>query len=228
MNAHTAFLGALGLLRVALVLAQAPLPAPPITAPRSGDVWDVGSRQTIRWDTAGQPVYNALGMSLTGIIWLGYLTNSSDGSSQVNIWPGSPLAVGFPITNEQVDVIVPDVPTASNYFITGVRDNTLDMSELFSIYNPKDPDATSAEPASISVSTLPFSSVGPPGTASGSASATGSSYATSTISSSNQATATALAGTSTRPSSTPTNAAARVFGNGLAFISSLTTAFLLA
>ncbi|KAI9063627.1 hypothetical protein FKP32DRAFT_1676326 [Trametes sanguinea] len=241
----------LGLLQLALVRAQnAP---PPIIAPRSGDVWPVGSTQTIKWSAQGVQVFTPTGVPINGTIWLGHLTNSTSG---MWLWVDTPLADGFPLANQEVQVIVPSVPTASDYFIA--MDISNNLSQLFTIQNPDDPKGTSAEPSTISVSTLPISAFSASGTMSSATSATGSSNATSSASSgtssatssassssssaSNRSTATTvLTGTSTKPSSasatstgsgspssTPTNAAARAAGTGLAFISSVFAAFLLA
>ncbi|OSD08028.1 hypothetical protein PYCCODRAFT_1430217 [Trametes coccinea BRFM310] len=208
----------LELLRVALVRAQ--LAPPPIIAPRSGDVWPVGSTQTIKWSTQGVQVFQPDGKPIPGTILLGHLTNDTGGSGFF-LWVETPLANGFPLANQEVQVVVPDVPTASDYFIA--MDISNNLSQLFTIQNPKDPKGTSAEPSTISVSTLPFSSFSVPATgsaaasssttsASGSSGATassssGASSATSatssaaTSSTSSQSTATVLTGTSTRPSS---------------------------
>ncbi|OSD08030.1 hypothetical protein PYCCODRAFT_1430218 [Trametes coccinea BRFM310] len=242
----------LGLLRLALVRAQnAP---PPIIAPRSGDIWPVGSTQTIKWSAQGVQVFTPAGKPIPGTIWLGHLTNSTSGFW---LWVDTPLADGFALASEEVQIIVPNVPTASDYFIA--MDISNNLSQLFTIQNPDDPKGTSAEPSTISVSTLPISSFSVSTTGSGTTSATGSVNATSTSASSdtsgatssasssssssasNQSTATVLTGTNTKPtsasatssssgspSSSPTNAAVRAASTGLAFFSSAFAAFLLA
>ncbi|KAI0653921.1 hypothetical protein C8Q70DRAFT_553319 [Cubamyces menziesii] len=108
---------AVGLCRVALVSAQtAP---PPIISPRSGDVWTVGEIQTVKWSTTGIQVFQPDGKTpLTGQLWLGHLTNTSEpGSSGYWLWVDEPLSVNFPLSTGQVDVMVPEVPTGSVYLV---------------------------------------------------------------------------------------------------------------
>ncbi|KAI0330335.1 hypothetical protein GY45DRAFT_764946 [Cubamyces sp. BRFM 1775] len=103
---------------VALVSAQtAP---PPIIVPRSGDVWAVGELHTVQWSTTGIQVFGPDGKTpLTGQLWLGHLTNSSDpDSSGYWLWVDEPLSSNFPLSTGQVDIMVPEVPTGSVYFLT--------------------------------------------------------------------------------------------------------------
>ncbi|KAH9896879.1 hypothetical protein C8Q73DRAFT_687577 [Cubamyces lactineus] len=166
---------ALGLCRVALVSAQtAP---PPIVKPRSGDVWTVGELQTVQWSTTGIQVFGPDGKTpLTGHLWLGHLTNTSDpDSSGYWLWVNEPLSVNFPLSAGQVDVMVPEVPTGSVYFV-GI-DKSDNLSQLFTIKNPKDPNGTGVEPSDITVTTVPFS------TASASSNSTSTQTATSALTS---------------------------------------------
>ncbi|KAI1790164.1 hypothetical protein LXA43DRAFT_891553 [Ganoderma leucocontextum] len=84
---------------------------PDITAPTAGAVWNVGSLQTITWDTSDIPTE---AMNQTGLILLGYL---QDGDTSEHLDLDHPLASGFPITAGSVDVTVPQMNTRDDYVI---------------------------------------------------------------------------------------------------------------
>lgn len=48
---------------------------PPITSPREGDDWEVGSTQTVTWDATHIP---PSAVNDTGTLFLGYLNENSD------------------------------------------------------------------------------------------------------------------------------------------------------
>lgn len=51
---------------------------PPITAPRAGDIWTVGSTQLVTWDTNKIP---PSAMNNTGTLFLGYFDGDSHGEN---------------------------------------------------------------------------------------------------------------------------------------------------
>ena len=57
--------------------------SPPITSPRAGDMWPVGSSQIVTWDTSSIP---QSGKNNTGTIVLGY----NDGTGSENLDIGKP------------------------------------------------------------------------------------------------------------------------------------------
>ncbi|PIL22621.1 hypothetical protein GSI_15312 [Ganoderma sinense ZZ0214-1] len=83
----------------------------PITAPDAGDVWPVGSVQTITWDTTTIPVGSE---DATGFILLGYL---EDGSSNEHLDFQNPLAQNIPLENGAVNVTVPNVAARDDYIV---------------------------------------------------------------------------------------------------------------
>ncbi|PIL27527.1 hypothetical protein GSI_10678 [Ganoderma sinense ZZ0214-1] len=109
---------------------------PPIVVPKSGDVWTAGERQTVKWSTDGFNVYDPSLTPLPGIIYIGHLTETAQ-----QIWFNAPLAQNFTLADAQVDVIVPALPTAKNYFLVlfGSSDN---WSQFFTLNNPADPRGT--------------------------------------------------------------------------------------
>ncbi|KAI0826586.1 hypothetical protein BC628DRAFT_1419089 [Trametes gibbosa] len=144
---------ALGLLRAAFVRAGADPVPPPVLSPRSGDVWTVGEIATVKWSTDGIPLFiPETHAPWPGTVWLGELTDTSSGFT---FWALEPLADGFPLLNKEVQVVVPNVPSGSNYII--ILDKPTNQGQVFTINNPKDVKGTGAIPSSISVSTLPFS-----------------------------------------------------------------------
>ena len=110
--------------------------SPPITSPEAGDVWPVGSVQTVTWDTSGIPAGSS---SWTGEILLGYVEEGSTNEHldiRACTFPSSmcvtlanfcacrrrgsaehPLAQGFLLTAGAVNVTVPDVTTRNDYVV---------------------------------------------------------------------------------------------------------------
>ncbi|KAI1798190.1 hypothetical protein LXA43DRAFT_13492 [Ganoderma leucocontextum] len=122
---------------------------PPVVVPKSGDVWNVGERQTVKWSTDGFSVYDPSLNPLPGIIYIGHLTESAQ-----QIWFNAPLARNFTLADAHVDVIVPALPTAKNYFLVlfGSSDN---WSQFFTIDNPADPRGTGTFGTTITVTPAP-------------------------------------------------------------------------
>ncbi|KAL1948362.1 hypothetical protein VTO73DRAFT_12437 [Trametes versicolor] len=82
---------------------------PPITAPKAGDVWTVGTTQTITWNTTEIPA--SAGNPIGGVL-LGYL---EDGQQHLDT--ESPLAEGFLLTAGSVEVTVPQVAARDDYIV---------------------------------------------------------------------------------------------------------------
>ncbi|KAI0646319.1 hypothetical protein C8Q79DRAFT_1009963 [Trametes meyenii] len=127
-------------------------PAPPhIVSPKSGDTWTVGEVATVRWDLHGIQLTLADGVTpVTGFLVLGQLTDETE--SGFHLWADQQLASSFLWRDGQVEVVVPKVPSGSNYFLMLERINN--QSQLFTIKNPEDPNGTGAMPSSLSISTL--------------------------------------------------------------------------
>ncbi|KAJ7784373.1 hypothetical protein B0H16DRAFT_1876838 [Mycena metata] len=79
---------------------------PPITSPTAQTVWKVGSVETVTWNATGIPA------GVTGKIMLGFLSSTSEGEHLSDT-----LASGFNLTDEKVDVTVPQVATGTQYII---------------------------------------------------------------------------------------------------------------
>ncbi|KAM5537105.1 hypothetical protein V8D89_009251 [Ganoderma adspersum] len=170
---------------------------PPIVVPKSGDVWNAGERQTVKWSTDGFNVYDPSLKPLPGTIYIGHLTETGQ-----QIWFNAPLAQNFTLADAQVDVIAPALPTAKNYFLVlfGSSDN---WSQFFTINNPADPRGTGTFGTTITVTPAPpttsanlTSSTSRSGSGSSSSSATASGVSASTTASPSKS----LTLTSTAPS----------------------------
>ncbi|KAI0717374.1 hypothetical protein C8T65DRAFT_115622 [Cerioporus squamosus] len=174
---------------------------PPIIVPKTGDVWKAGERQTVKWSIDGINVYDPGLNPLRGEIYIGHLTNNSRYT-----WFQQPLAVNFTYLQTQVDVIVPALPTAHNYFLTlvGQSDN---WSQFFTIENPADPSGTGSLGTSITVTTAAqtASSISASGSSTSSATSVSASMtgsATSVSASSTSSTGSTSASATAPPSST--------------------------
>ncbi|KAH9896880.1 hypothetical protein C8Q73DRAFT_789180 [Cubamyces lactineus] len=197
---------ALAVFQVALVCGQAE--PPPITSPRHGDVWTVGETRIVEWEiTDVQVVSNDQTKFLSGYLLLGHLVDGT--STGFRLWAGEPLAMGFNLSDKQVSVVVPDVPTGNNYVLA--LQQTVGLSELFTIQNPNDPNGTEAVPSSISVTTLPLTTPSPSSTTNSTSSTTATSPAssgtTTSSSSSTSSTSSATSSTSTTPAPTSRSSA---------------------
>ncbi|KAI0770001.1 hypothetical protein C8Q74DRAFT_1218474 [Fomes fomentarius] len=111
------FFFALAAVATSVSAAVLDVPHPPITSPAAGDVWTVGSVQTVTWDVSTIPPASA---GQSGEILLGYL---EDGSVDEHLDVAHPLAVGFPINAGAVNVTVPAVQVRDNYIISLIGDS---------------------------------------------------------------------------------------------------------
>ncbi|EIW53254.1 uncharacterized protein TRAVEDRAFT_87231, partial [Trametes versicolor FP-101664 SS1] len=117
---------------------------PPITSPKAGDVWTVGTTQTVTWNTTGIPA--SVGNPIGGML-LGYLEDgqqhldtgififqalTSTCGQQLNLDIENPLAEGFLITAGSVEVTVPQVATRDDYIVVLFGDSG-DVSPEFTI-----------------------------------------------------------------------------------------------
>lgn len=100
---------------------------PPITAPKAGDVWTIGSQQLVTWDTSSivEPTKE------TGLILLGTLKDGNEvlDTGEWSAWfrgeivhnltflAENALASGFPINAGAANVTVPQVPTGNDYIV---------------------------------------------------------------------------------------------------------------
>ncbi|KAI0754868.1 hypothetical protein C8Q80DRAFT_1093582 [Daedaleopsis nitida] len=127
------FLFALAAVATTVSAAALDVTAPPITSPKAGDHWIVGSVQTVTWEVPTASV------GQNGIIFLGYV---EDGSLNEHLDVGEchshtlyhPLAQGFPIAAGAVNVTVPVVVPRDNYIIALLGD-TGNISPKFTIAN---------------------------------------------------------------------------------------------
>jgi len=103
--------------------------SPPITSPRAGDRWQVGSLQTVTWDTSNIP---PSGKNNGGTILLGF----NDGSGSENLDSDHPLASGFLLTAGSHQITVPQVQNRTHYFVVLFGDSG-NMSPEFTIFNPQ-------------------------------------------------------------------------------------------
>ncbi|KAI8994257.1 hypothetical protein BD414DRAFT_411938 [Trametes punicea] len=119
---------------------------PHITSPKAGDVWPVGTTQTVTWDTSDIPDD---AKNQTGLILLGYL---EDGDTDEHLGVDHPLASNFPITAGSVEVTVPDVKPRDDYVAILFGDSG-NASPKFTITNSSLPGLSGS--ASASVPSLP-------------------------------------------------------------------------
>ncbi|KAI0628949.1 hypothetical protein C8Q77DRAFT_1066517 [Trametes polyzona] len=82
-----------------------------VITPKAGDVWKIGSTQTITWDTSSLPA----GDSTVAPIFLGFL---NDGSSDEHLDVDHPLATNVPLAAGKVSVTVPAVTPGDNYIVS--------------------------------------------------------------------------------------------------------------
>ncbi|KAJ7643995.1 hypothetical protein FB45DRAFT_737054 [Roridomyces roridus] len=156
--------------------------APPITSPTSTSVWKVGQVQTVTWNATGIPT------GVQGKIQLGFLTEESENLSQI-------LAEGFNLTDEKVNITVPDVVSRTNYIVVLFGDSG-NISPKFTIQGG--PASVSGRSSTLSASTAAASArsntPSPP-------------IATAPLSSAPQSTATAPGSASTSTSTSSSSAA---------------------
>ncbi|MFD9793626.1 hypothetical protein ACFWXK_22070 [Streptomyces sp. NPDC059070] len=76
--------------------------APPILSPVAGDVWPVGSTQTVTWDTSNPPQQITNPTGLIALSRRGRFVNGPGGLDR-------PLASEFSILDGHAEITVPDV-----------------------------------------------------------------------------------------------------------------------
>ncbi|KAI0659013.1 hypothetical protein C8Q70DRAFT_1054312 [Cubamyces menziesii] len=130
---------------IAFALAQSSDENPPVINPHSETIWMVGTVQNVAWDITGIDVWDDAGHPLTGKVILGYLIDSE---SQ-HLWEDEPLAQGIPFLQKETEVVVPDVPTGTTYFIA-LEGDSGNWGQLFTIINPTEPSGI-APPSSLIV-----------------------------------------------------------------------------
>ncbi|KAI0820057.1 hypothetical protein BC628DRAFT_1331265 [Trametes gibbosa] len=124
-NKFTAIFTALVAAAAAVSAAPGDVISPPITAPKAGDVWTIGSTQLITWDTSS--IVNPT--SETGLILLGVFENDDE-----HLDTKHPLASGFSIRSGAVNVTVPAVAAGNDYIVVLFGDSG-NMSPTFTITN---------------------------------------------------------------------------------------------
>ncbi|KAJ7069658.1 hypothetical protein C8F01DRAFT_1113496 [Mycena amicta] len=144
---------------------------PPITNPNAKTVWTVGTVQTVTWNATGIPE------GIPGKLQLGFLTSESENLSTI-------LAQGFNLTDEKVQVTVPDVVKRSNYILVLFGDSG-NISPEFTIEGGSASASGSTTSASPSSTTAVLSNKPTPPIVSGpglssTRSASGTSASTST------------------------------------------------
>ncbi|KAH9892701.1 hypothetical protein C8Q73DRAFT_791724 [Cubamyces lactineus] len=127
-NKFTAIVTALVAAAATVSAAPGIVFSPPVTSPTAGQVWTIGSTQTVTWDTTNIPAANA---NQTGLILLGFI---EDGSDDEHLDTQNPLAVNFPITAGSVSVEVPDVTPRDDYVVVLFGDSG-NTSPQFTITN---------------------------------------------------------------------------------------------
>jgi len=84
---------------------------PPITSPVAGQVWTIGSQQTVTWETDFIPSFAD---SQTGILDLGTI-DPSTGNENLNTTDH--LADSFLLTDGAITITVPDVTPGDDYIL---------------------------------------------------------------------------------------------------------------
>ncbi|KAI0667623.1 hypothetical protein C8Q78DRAFT_981399 [Trametes maxima] len=120
---------------------------PNLTAPQGGEVWAVGSTQTISWETDNIPEENK---NQTGLILLGYIQGDS---IDEHLDVSNPLAVNFPITAGKAEVTVPDVPERDDYVVVLFGDSG-NASPKFTISKAGSSSAAASGSASASIPSI--------------------------------------------------------------------------
>ncbi|KAH9896878.1 hypothetical protein C8Q73DRAFT_789178 [Cubamyces lactineus] len=127
-------------------------PNPPILIPRQGDVWHVGELHTVQWSVNDIPTTNSSGKPVLALLLLAYWSDSSEPA----LLRHEPLTDWIPITDKMANIIVPSVPTRSDYSIfLNAHDDRSSCSGTITIFNPDDPSGTGAPPRTLLVTTAP-------------------------------------------------------------------------
>ncbi|KAI0720567.1 hypothetical protein C8T65DRAFT_735896 [Cerioporus squamosus] len=111
---------ALSLLAVvsALPLAVRDVFVPPVKSPKAGDVWAVGSKQNVTWDTSDAPEHITNNK--------GTIVLAKAGRMDIN----HPLASNFSILDGWYEITVPSVPAGTDYAIVLFGDSGNDSGEF--------------------------------------------------------------------------------------------------
>ncbi|KAI0328880.1 hypothetical protein GY45DRAFT_940223 [Cubamyces sp. BRFM 1775] len=132
--------------------------APPILSPNASSIWTAGSVQSVRWDNGGLDIPP----NKHGEVVLGYYDPLDDDPGVGHEYYGQPLADGFLISDEVVNVVVPnDIPSGHYYYILLLGD-VRNQSAVFSISNPASPSTSTANltfPSTIATSSAPSATV---------------------------------------------------------------------
>ncbi|KAI0662239.1 hypothetical protein C8Q70DRAFT_634457 [Cubamyces menziesii] len=138
-------------------LAQ-PLFAPPILSPNASSVWTTGSVQSVRWDNGGLDIPP----NKHGEVVLGYYDPLDEDPGVGHEYYGQPLANGFLISDEVVNVVVPDTVPSGHYYYILLLGDVRNQSAVFSINNPASPSTSTANltfPSTISAGSAPSATV---------------------------------------------------------------------
>ncbi|KAF8735198.1 hypothetical protein AX14_002553 [Amanita brunnescens Koide BX004] len=144
--------------------------APPVTAPNSSTIWEVGTTQTVVWDTSNLPPFNQITNQI-GEVLLGHL-----GGGGLNLNLSGPLVQGFNISQGSVNLVVPNVPPRTDYLVVLFGDSG-NTSPTFAITGGSN---GTAAPSTTSSSTTQSSSSSSSTPTSSSSTGSAQSSATST------------------------------------------------
>ncbi|KAI0313936.1 hypothetical protein OF83DRAFT_1064633 [Amylostereum chailletii] len=89
--------------------------APPVISPKQGNLWKVGSSQTVMWDTQNPP---SRVTNYQGKLLLGFLDGSGSEEPRHH-----PLAQGFDLRDGQANIVVPNVPSKDTYIAALIGDS---------------------------------------------------------------------------------------------------------
>ncbi|KJA15865.1 hypothetical protein HYPSUDRAFT_48030 [Hypholoma sublateritium FD-334 SS-4] len=92
---------------------------PAITSPKAGDIWNVGSSQTVTWDASNPPAQLTNNIGQIMLVKNGYTTPVV-------------LAAGFPILDGSATFVVPNVINGTNYAVQLFGDSG-DLSPAFTV-----------------------------------------------------------------------------------------------
>ncbi|TFK86031.1 hypothetical protein K466DRAFT_493648 [Polyporus arcularius HHB13444] len=134
--------------------------SPPITNPTAQTVWRAGETVTVTWDVAA--LNGAQPSNPLAKIILGTFANNVE-----HLMLESPLASGFPILSGNVSLVVPPVPSGSDYIVC-LLGTSGDISPAFTIIaNDASSSGSATQPQTLAASssnTLPPHQTGDPST----------------------------------------------------------------
>ncbi|KAI9061343.1 hypothetical protein FKP32DRAFT_1576125 [Trametes sanguinea] len=147
------FLAAYALIGCYAAAIVDPTKSPNIIRPNGADVWTVGNVQTIRWSNTGLDITNEQGRVI-----LGY---NDPVTGRTNEYLVQPLADGFRLADEVVNIVTPEVPSGDFYYIV-LLGNADNASPIFSIVNPASPQENIQNvtfPTLLSIGSAPAATV---------------------------------------------------------------------